>query len=506
METKNNSISRKGFPHLSTAGDCRFKSCKLVASLLSLLLLIDVSLAQYPISQQGHLLDANPLIGSFGLNTNNRFDSLIPRANLYVTGNVTGGANFQGLVPYRSPHEFQGYLGTTTLSNFRRDSFGESNLYNPLAPPTTYVDTSRSVTFNQGGQIYNTDSFNQTGIGALGATSTQRLNYEYDLSFRPFSNNDYSLGSSSTIPQFNPVTSGADSQPGEMPWIVKTPLNTPVPALAEPGILPQQWQDQQVLSPEQSDQTDYQFDPGTNISGLPPQTWQQEALATADRVPQSGTTLEPGDGYEQSDATGPTELPEWILAQPSVVGPSSQSSLTQPIAGFNTNLDDVYRQQFDYYMANGEKLMHQQMYYRAASAFGTAAMYNQKNPLALIAKAHALMGAGEFMSSAFFLNKALDLAPQLSRQKIDLSQVYFSKEKIQELTDELDAWYERTGNPMLLFLKGYILCRTNRAQEAHQVLTEAHRLRPTMQSIKHLLDAIPEKQNTIPDTTNTDGK
>ncbi|MCK5271565.1 MAG: hypothetical protein KAJ52_03270, partial [Sedimentisphaerales bacterium] len=53
-----------------------------------------VANGQYYVSQQGHLLDANPRIGSFGLNTNARLDSLIPRANLYVTGNITGGARF----------------------------------------------------------------------------------------------------------------------------------------------------------------------------------------------------------------------------------------------------------------------------------------------------------------------------------------------------------------------------------------------------------------------------
>jgi len=49
-------------------------------------------------SQEGHALDANPGIGTFGLNVERRFDPLVPRVNLYITGNVRGGGRFQGLI------------------------------------------------------------------------------------------------------------------------------------------------------------------------------------------------------------------------------------------------------------------------------------------------------------------------------------------------------------------------------------------------------------------------
>ena len=74
------------------------------------------------------MLDANPRVGSFGYNAPAPIDVVMPRANLYITGNVRGGKSFQGLVPYTSVDEFSGSLGSSTLSDFYRDSTGSGDL------------------------------------------------------------------------------------------------------------------------------------------------------------------------------------------------------------------------------------------------------------------------------------------------------------------------------------------------------------------------------------------
>ncbi len=122
------------------------KSLFIPVCLILLLILPNLCHAQWLVTQQGHLLDANPRIGSMGINPNANLDALIPRVNLMITGNITGGGRFQGDIPYRSVGEFNADLGSGLLSNFRRDSVGVANLSRGIALPQPYLDQSRSLT------------------------------------------------------------------------------------------------------------------------------------------------------------------------------------------------------------------------------------------------------------------------------------------------------------------------------------------------------------------------
>ena len=53
------------------------------------------------------------------VSTPNPMDNSI---NLVITGNVTGGKHFRGLVPYNSPTSFESQLGSSSLDSFLRYS------------------------------------------------------------------------------------------------------------------------------------------------------------------------------------------------------------------------------------------------------------------------------------------------------------------------------------------------------------------------------------------------
>ena len=129
------------------------KSLFIPVCLILLLILPNLCSAQWPVTQQGHLLDANPRIGSMGINPNANLDALIPRINLVITGNITGGRRFQGDIPYRSVGEFSAELGSSLLSDFRRDSVGMANLSRGIATPQPYLDPSRSLTGFRDGRV-----------------------------------------------------------------------------------------------------------------------------------------------------------------------------------------------------------------------------------------------------------------------------------------------------------------------------------------------------------------
>src|SRR4051812_28525790 len=70
--------------------------------------------AQYRVNTAGRALDANNRIGSGGQNPAdgaNRTGNMVS-GNDIVLGNVTGGKQFRGGVPYSDPTEFRGFTAS----------------------------------------------------------------------------------------------------------------------------------------------------------------------------------------------------------------------------------------------------------------------------------------------------------------------------------------------------------------------------------------------------------
>ena len=65
--------------------------------------------------------------------------------NLAVTGNVSGGAYFHGIVPYRSPTEFGAPLGSEDIRSFLRRTAPISSPTRPQFLPQPYYLPSSTV-------------------------------------------------------------------------------------------------------------------------------------------------------------------------------------------------------------------------------------------------------------------------------------------------------------------------------------------------------------------------
>jgi len=558
--------------------------------MVSLSFLSETLKGQYYVSEQGHLLDANPRLGSFGLNTQTRLDSLVPRANMYVTGNVTGGASFQGLMPYSSSQEFQSSLGSSALGNFRRDSVGVDNLSQPFGQQVPYVDPSRSVTRTQGNSVVNTQNMYSRQYAVTGPHYQYQYN-DYRLSSRPLSRT-HTLGVSAPIPEFKIIDTTGSGAAVQESWMVEDQLNnmgisqrgvmdfpqttttntygtqgqSPAQTSGQPQELTEYQRDRETTSigsetetdstgtgvqPEvsgmpkleipglQSETGDQQTQDENNSEKSPEDLWQRTTPApfSLPQLPaeQSGQAETESTGQTRSVPGGFTDRTR-LLGSPSnesvLMSPTRETQMPGPLSRapgmglapaerqegipntgsssygqnkasesttrFTNKLADSYRQEVKYYMDRGNSLMQQRQYYQAANAFGTAALYQPQNGRILLSKARALFCAGEYMSAAYFLSQALELNPQLALVDDNFTQVLPDQKKLQEQMDELDLWQKRSGQPMLKFLKGYILYYTGDIEQAYQSLTDAGQLLPQVKSVNILLKAVEAKRGTNP--------
>ena len=135
---------------------------------------------------------------------------------------------------------------------------------------------------------------------------------------------------------------------------------------------------------------------------------------------------------------------------------------------------------FNGYMALGELRLKQTNYYQAASAYRRAIELRPENPLAYLGRAYSLVGAGDLISAANNLGKALAIFPEQAQRKIDLPKFFHSQIELDRITSKLVNLIEANkGNVRVRLLLGYIYHYSGQNNLAVPVLTEAAELAKT---------------------------
>ncbi|MBN1846754.1 MAG: tetratricopeptide repeat protein [Sedimentisphaerales bacterium] len=499
--------------------------------------------AQQYMSQDGHLLDANPRIGSMGINPDARLDALVPRLNnnLMITGNVSGGMRFQGLIPYSSELEFGATLGSSTLSDFRRDSVNLNLAQSGITGSVPYLDPARSVTGIRGQQVMSTAQ-RFFGADALGPSLGGRLQGPFDrnLTIRPMEQLNFSLNIDQPIRSVGPwpvglptgqrplwmgLTEGQEGQSGpEQPERIQPlfPGESPYP----PGqqVMPQDNR-LQPLEPGEMESTEGQ-EPARSILS-------DTNAGQADRRPQeplnimgdAGTGLAtPGSGQRAVGDTGtgqsglpgmadpaaarvipglpagvPMTVPGQTPAGASGLTRASPSEQAEPApigslgreTGFGLEqYQQLARQRYQSYMQQARQRMQAGRFYQAANAYGSATVYAPQSAEAHLGKAYALFGAGEYMSAAYFLYRSLELNEKAALEPVDMTALMGTKELFNARMGELDIWQKQSGRAELMLLQGYILFQAGNPDTARALLESARKKQPQMKKIPALLQGM----------------
>ncbi len=92
--------------------------------------------------------DANNQLGSGGFNQAPVPNFVANAADLYITGNVTGGRSFRAFSPVGDPLSFYAHLGSSGLDDFRRDSMSVTDVLAGRSPavPMPYYSRQRTTT------------------------------------------------------------------------------------------------------------------------------------------------------------------------------------------------------------------------------------------------------------------------------------------------------------------------------------------------------------------------
>ncbi len=199
-------------------------------------------------------------------------------------------------------------------------------------------------------------------------------------------------------------------------------------------------------------------------------------------------------GQSQVDYSAKGETAEQQTQQLSQAEKLAQTNLsvarTKAILGPYETFASFSKNKFNQNMRAAELYLKQGKYYRAADAYTLASLYKPDDPLAYAGKSHALFAAGEYMSSALFLSRALQIFPDYAGLKVDIVAMVGDRDMLETRVVELEEWLSKSGAPELQFLLAYVYHQMDRPREAGEAINAAYKKMPQVPAVLALKKAI----------------
>jgi len=176
-------------------------------------------------------------------------------------------------------------------------------------------------------------------------------------------------------------------------------------------------------------------------------------------------------------------------------------SIMRPYGGFQSYVAAKFKE----YMRAGDVYLQEGKYYRAADSYTLASVYKSGSAVAEAGKSHALLAAGEYMSSSLFLMRAFD---KFAESEVSVGEgaqegsgssvlLLFSssfslvdRDTLEKRVSDIEAWHERTGSSELQFLLGYVYYQMGRCERAGGAIEAAYGDMGDVEAVRALKKAI----------------
>lgn len=168
------------------------------------------------------------------------------------------------------------------------------------------------------------------------------------------------------------------------------------------------------------------------------------------------------------------------------------SARAKEIRKSNTSPATFSVSRFNYHFKQAQEHLKGGRYYAAADSFALASIYKPDEPLCLAGRGHALLAAGEYISSALFLSRAIENSPEYVRAKIDLAATLGGQNILENRITDIKEWLERSSSGKLEFLLGYIYYRMGRLGPAQQAIDAAYAKMPNSVAVVTVKKAVDE--------------
>ena len=488
-------------------------------------------------------------------------DPIDRSGDLLITGNVSGGRQFRGLIPYQSPTSFQRMSGIlpsdvgtldpyTTLDPFRRQASGSGGVGTYVGRTTPFYPISSTVTRMPPGQrdVLTTPmpriDYRAKAKPLLPVFGRPKISAEeqevpkLELPVKPvvppaeqpdkvtFSDVDkYMINKrlimglkerqlerlQEELKETEPKK--AESQ-GELTGVERSMklrsegIETATEKVLKPFELPvRQEPTKKAAEPdvyEQMKQQAEEFE--KTFEKLPAEKKAEKGEKDqAEEDSQGGGPLSGDfpskfksrlDGRFGKEMVSKTDQPRKVedvfskIAREDYLAWMDVSARARGILGEHKTFASYSQDKFNQYLREAEGYLKDGKYYLAARTYDLALIYKPKDPLVYAGKGHALFGAGEYMSSALYIARALEIFPEYARFKIYLEEMTGDRDHLESRIKDVGAWLEHSDAGELHFLLGYVYFQMGRYESAAESIGKAYEKLPDAPAVITLKKAI----------------
>ena len=200
-----------------------------------------------------------------------------------------------------------------------------------------------------------------------------------------------------------------------------------------------------------------------------------------------------GDKKERDEHPGFTLSANQEVRRPDNLvseGPRSAGTQDKSSSSFS-------QEKFNWYIKAAQVYLKQGRYYRAVDCYSLASIYKPGDPLAYVGKSQALFAAGEYIGSALFLSKALQILPEYASFKVDFGDILAldpvgGQDKLEKRIADAEQRLKISDAAELQFLLGYIYYQLGRLDEAKKAIDAAFQKLPDSKAVSAVKKAIDE--------------
>jgi len=425
--------------------------------------------------------------------------------NLVITGNVGRGKHFRGVVPYQATSDFWGDTSSHPLHSFLRRSASSKDFGKPTGRYRPYYSPIRTITTIKPGQsgVF-TPPTAKIRWHAVDSSALPLLPKKRDLSVPSTVVSNIKLRPMSLTPQemekaisskikkitaeqyeahkkqYQHELQQISNKASELKQSLEISDNS-LQQLTEKKVKEETQQQSETSSPKEKTDNDGKLD-------VFEQMRQQidDLQDVFEQLSDNKQTKTVADGNETSNKgifqkeTSPAgELTGVEL-----------STKAKTILGKHKTFVSFSKDKFDEHLRAGEEYLKQGKYYLAADTYTLASIYKPDNPLAYAGKSYALFAAGEYMSSSFFLSRAIEIFPEYAQFKIDLVAMVGNRDKLESRIIDVEKRLGKNNSAELQFLLSYIYYQIDRLERARKTIDAAYEKMPESSSVAVLKKVI----------------
>ena len=434
----------------------------------------------------------------------------IASGNDVVTGNVGGMGYFHGVVPYGSSYYSSANLndpGSNNVTSFLRRStspiFSDRNpgqrqsFFQPQRAVSSYGRTTQPLS--------NSSLTSMTGQTASRSSALSNLpNISLaDEQQRPLSSNSQELEQilSRQLQLRQAAEEDADRELLKDKSVFKDFFETVLEPQKPEADNDQKAKDteQEPLTPEERVLKDIQQEIPDAILEQDPLDAQDESEKT-DAAPSEKDLFGTLDKLKNPDAASSEQDSQQSDQIPSdSLDTAVKISLhdeAEYIRGEHKTFKSLAEAKFSDYMKAAEEFIRDGKFYKAADTYALASVWKSEDARAYAGQSFSLFAAGEYMSSAYYLSRAIEINPALAAKKYDLAALIGNRDVFETRLIEITTWQQSSDSGELAFLMAYIYCQEGKLPQAAAAITNAEEKMPDNKAVLILKRVIIPETNT----------